>query len=490
MKLGKHIFGVGAMTGISRIFGFIRDMLIARVLGAGRMSDIFLAAFKLPNLFRDLLGEGALSAIFIPMYTDSNKDEKFARNVFSWLMVVLLGITILFEIFMPLIVWILAPGFDATPGKMEMTISISRIMFVYVIFICGAAFLSAILNAFSRFLLAAFMPVLLNIMLIFALLFAILFGTPHILYLMAGTVVLSGIIQFGVLLSRIRHKHFGLYLVRPRWTPRIKSMFKRFGVSIVGSGFYQITIIVGTLVASFQSGAVSWLYYSDRIIQLPFAMIGLAVGTVLMSSISNALASKNMRSVYIQQNSSLRRSMMLILPCVAGLFVLAEPIIKYLFEYGAWTSESTHAVALAIMIQVFVLPAMLISQIYSKTLYASQDVRTPVRTSIVSLGIAAVLYVCLFPVFGYLAIPIGVVVSGYVKNYLLGRACRTRKLIQHDTNTVRAIIAFGALAAILGVILSTINITSIWILGASIAGYGIIYLPIAYILDRKILSVK
>ena len=144
MKLGKHIFGVGAMTGISRIFGFIRDMLIARVLGAGRLSDIFLAAFKLPNLFRDLLGEGALSAIFIPMYTDSKKDESFARNVFSWLMVVLLGITILFEIFMPLVIWGLAPGFDATPGKMEMTVIISRIMFVYVIFICGAAFLSAI----------------------------------------------------------------------------------------------------------------------------------------------------------------------------------------------------------------------------------------------------------------------------------------------------------------------------------------------------------
>ena len=340
MRLGKHIFGVGAMTGISRVFGFIRDMLIARVLGAGRMSDIFLTAFKLPNLFRDLLGEGALSAIFIPMYTDSKKDERFARNVFSWLMVGLLFLTVLFEIFMPLVIWLLAPGFEMTPGKMDATIVISRIMFVYVIFICGAAFLSAILNAFSRFLLASFMPVLLNIMLIGALLCAMIWGTEHVLYLMAGTVVLSGIIQFGVLWSRIRKKHFGLRLIIPRWTPGIKSMFKRLGVSIVGSGFYQITIIVGTLVASFQSGAVSWLYYSDRIVQLPFAMIGLAVGTVLMSSISNALAEKNMRSVYIQQNSSMRRSMMLILPCVVGLVVLAEPIIKYLFQYGAWTADS------------------------------------------------------------------------------------------------------------------------------------------------------
>ncbi len=485
MKLGKHIFGVGAMTGISRIFGFVRDMLIARVLGAGRLSDIFLAAFKLPNLFRDLLGEGALSAIFIPMYTDAKKDENFARNVFSWLMVGLLGITIIFEILMPLIVWGLAPGFDATPGKLEMTIVISRIMFIYVIFICGAAFLSAILNAFSKFLLAAFMPVLLNIMLICALLFAMAFGSTHILYLMAGTVVLSGIIQFGVLWSRIRRHHFGLYLIKPRWTPKIKDLFKRLGVSIVGNGFYQITIIVGTLVASFQSGAVSWLYYSDRIIQLPFAMIGLAVGTVLMSSISNALANNNMRSVYIQQNSSLRRSMMLILPCVAGLFVLAKPIIKYLFEYGAWTAESTHAVAMAIMIQVFVLPAMLVSQIYSKTLYASQDVKTPVKTSMISLSIAAVLYLVLFPFVGYLAIPIGVVISGYIKNYLLGRACRKRELTRHDSRTVRTTIAFGLWAAILGLILNKIEITNIWTLGVAIACYGIIYLPVAHLIDKR-----
>ena len=486
MKLGKHIFGVGAMTGISRIFGFIRDMLIARVLGAGRLSDIFLAAFKLPNLFRDLLGEGALSAIFIPMYTDLKKDDKFAKNVFSWLMTILLGITIVFEIFMPLVVWILAPGFAEDPGKMELTVLIARIMFFYVIFVCGAAFLSAILNAFSKFLLAAFMPVLLNIMLIGALLLSAFFTSGTILYIMAGTVVLSGIIQFGVLLNRIRRHHFGLHLIKPKWTPGIKSLFKRLGISIIGNGFYQITIIIGTLVASFQNGAVSWLYYSDRIVQLPFAMIGLAVGTVLMSSISNALAEKNMRSVYIQQNSSMRKSMMLIMPCLVGLFVLAEPIIKYLFEYGAWTAHSTHAVAVAIMIQVFVLPAMIISQIYSKTLYASQDVRTPVKTSMISLGAASVLYLALFPFIGYLAIPVGVVISGYLKTYLLGRACKKKTLIKTDKKTIKAIFCFTLLSVIMGIGLWMVPITSIWIMFLSIAIFGVIYLPLAYLIDKKI----
>lgn len=488
MRLGKHIFGVGVMTGISRLFGFLRDLMVAHVFGAGRLSDIFLASFKLPNLFRDLLGEGALSSIFIPMYTSKNKDENFARNVFSWLMVALLGITILFEIFMPLIVWILAPGFADEPGKIELTTTISRIMFWYVIFICGSAFLSAILNAFSRFMLVAFMPVLLNVMLICAMLLAAFFAPTTVLYIMAFTVVLSGVIQFAILWHRIRSKHFGLRLIVPRWTPAIKSMFKRLGISIVGNGFYQITIIVGTLVASFQSGAVSWLYYSDRMIQFPFALIGLSVGTVLMSSISNAMAEKNMRSVYIQQNSSMRQSMMLIVPCVVGLFVMAEPIIQYLFEYGAWTHESTHAVALAMMIQVFALPAMMISQIYSRTLYASQDVRTPVKTSIISLIVAIAIYLGAFHFVGYLAIPIGVVVSGYLKNYLLGRACRRRGLIHTERRTIYAIIAFIILAVAMGTVLWMVPVNSLFAMLFTIGGFAVIYLPLAYLINKKIES--
>lgn len=486
MNIGKHIFGVGAMTGISRLFGFIRDMLIARYLGAGRLSDIFLTAFKLPNLFRDLLGEGALSAIFIPMYTDLKKDDTFAKNVFSWLMLVLLAITLVFEILMPVVVWILAPGFAEDPGKMQMTVTISRIMFGYVIFVCGAAFLSAILNAFSRFLLAAFMPVMLNIMLIMVMLGTSMYAGTTVLYAMAITVVASGIVQCAVLWTRVRRRHFGLRLIWPRWTPGIKRLITRLGVSIIGNGFYQITIIAGTLVASFQNGAVSWLYYADRIVQLPFAIIGLAVGTVLMSSISNALANGNMRGVHIQQNSTLRRSMMLILPCVAGLVVLGEPIIRTLFQYGAWTHESTHAVAIAIMIQAFVLPAMMLSQILGKTLYAAQDVVTPVRTSMVSLTAAAVIYLGLFPIMGYLAIPVGLVISGYLKTALLARACRKRHLFQIDARARRAIVGFGILAAGLGGIMAMIPIAGPIALGAVIIGYGMVYLPMAWIIDRNV----
>ena len=328
------------------------------------------------------------------------------------------------------------------------------------------------------------MPVMLNIMLICALLMSAFYAPTTVLYIMAVTVVASGVIQCAVLWGRIRAGNFGLRLIIPKWNDKIKSMLKRFGVSLVGSGFYQITIIVGTLVASFQSGAVSWLYYADRIVQLPFAMIGLAVGTVLMSSISNAIAEKNMRSVYIQQNASMRRSLMLIIPSMVGLFVLAEPIIKNLFQYGAWTAQSTHAVAVAIMIQCLVLPAMLTSQIYSKTLYASQDVKTPVKTSITSLAVATVLYVALFYHLGYLAIPVGVVVSGYVKNILLARACRQRNLIKIDGRTIRATVGFAVWAGVLGAGLWFAPVDGILSLCIAIGVFGILYLPAAYLIEK------
>lgn len=484
MKLGKHIFGVGAMTAISRVCGFVRDMLIARYLGAGRASDIFLAAFKLPNMFRDLLGEGALSSVFIPMFADKKRNPQFAENVFSWLMMTLLIITIVFQIFMPAVMFAMAPGFNADPGKLELTITIARIMFFYVIFVCASAFLAAILNAFSKFVLAAFMPILLNVMLIAALLGISNQESGIILYALSLVVVLSGIIQMAILWLRIRRGHFGLRLVRPRWTADMSKMLKRFGISIIGNGAYQISIIVGTLVASFQSGAVSWLYYTDRIVQLPFAIVGIAAGTVLISSISNAIADKNMRGVYIQQNSTIRRSMMFILPAIVGLFVLAEPLIKYLFQYGQWSPESTAAVALAIRIQVFALPAMFLSQVYGKTLFAAQDVKTPVSSTIVSLITATIIYLALFPFVGYLSVPIGLVISAYVKNYLMARACRGRGLARIEPRTYRTTAVFVILSAILGTALWFVPIGNIFTLGIAIIIFGILYLPTAFFCDK------
>ena len=493
--MSKNVLKVGSWTGVSRILGFVRDLLIANVLGAGRLSDIFLTAFKLPNLFRDLLGEGALSLVFVPMFAEHKNRKKIgpfvASNIFSWLMAILLLITIAAVILMPFIISAIAPGFGADPGKVQLTVVIARIMFLYVILVCGTAFLSGILNAFSEFAAAAAMPAMLNLFMIGGLVLALRLGAGEsAVYILSGAVVLSGIAQMAVLWRRLRARQFGLRLIRPRVTPQVKTIVRRIGMGFVGSGFYQLNILVGTVIASFQTGAVSWLYYSDRMVQLPFAVIGLAAGTVLLTSISDALSAKNFDKIYDQQNKALRSTMMLTLPCVAGLVALATPIMRFIFERGAWTHESTLAVAAAIMIQAFALPAMTASQVFSRTLYAAQDVKTPVKINIVAIIASIAVMVSLVWSIGYLAVPVGTVAGGWLRNVWLRHECKRRGLFRMRAATGRAIFAFGALSVLLGAGLwwavSAGMVAGLASLGLAIFAAGVLYLPAALLANRKI----
>jgi len=495
MSLSAHIFKVGAWTGLSRVLGFVRDLLLARVLGAGRLSDIFLVAFKLPNLFRDLLGEGALSLVFIPMFAKHKNRNKigpfFASNVFSWLMAILLIITVIAQIAMPLIVWAIAPGFADDPAKVQMTVFVSRILFFYVILVCGIAFMSGILNAFSEFARAAAMPAVLNAFMIGGLALAMYLGVKQdAVYILAGSVLLSGIVQLAVLWRRLRKRQFGLRIIRPRVTSGVKTIVKRIGLGFIGTGFYHINILVGTLVASYQTGAVTWLYFADRMVQLPFAIVGLAAGTVLLTSISDALAAKNFDKVYDQQNKTLRNTLMLTLPCVAGLFVLAQPIMQFLFEHGEWTAEATRAVSLAIMIMVFALPAMTTSQVFSRTLYAAQDVKTPVRISIVAVLVNIAVMLSLVGFMGYLAVPVGIVIGGWLRATWLQRECCRRGLWRPRRSANLAVIAFGALSALMGVglwlAMSAGLIVGIFTLGLTIAAAGAAYLSAAVFINKLI----
>jgi putative peptidoglycan lipid II flippase len=481
MSLARKIFGVGIWTGLSRVTGFVRDMLIGRYLGAGRLSDIFLTAFKLPNLFRDLLGEGAMSSVFIPMFSGEKKNSHFASNAFSWLMLVLLVITILVEIFMPFIIFGMAPGFDAS--KLSTTVEVARIMFFYCILVCGASFLAAVLNAFSDFVLAAAVPILLNIFLIFG---AIIFTTN--LYAQSFVVLLSGIAQMIILWGRLKKRKFGLRLIRPVFTPTIKRMIKRMGWGLLGSGFYQLNVFVGVLLASYQSGAVSYLYYSDRLIQLPFAIVGLAAGTVILTKISDAIAAKKTSAVFKYQNAAIRQSMMLIAPSIVALFVLAEPIVRLLFEYGQWAHSATIAVALAIMIQVFSLPFMTTSQVYMKTLYAAGDMKTPVKIGAIALGLGVVIMISTVSLFGYLCVPIGTVFAGAIRNLQLKYACKKLGLYKTDKNTVMAVTSFFLLSTIMGFCLWFAKpfINGLMPMAVIMAASIIIYLPLALFCDKII----
>ena len=483
MRFAKKILGVGLATALSRILGFVRDMLIGRILGAGRLSDIFLTAFKLPNLFRDLLGEGAMSSVFIPMFSREKKSASFASNAFSWLFLILLIITILMLIFMPLIMMGMAPGFDAE--KLAMTVYIGRIMIGYIILVSVAGFLSAILNAFSDFWIAALSPTILNVALIFGLL---TFGAN--VPALAVMVLLSGVIQILVLWRRLWQRNFGLRIIRPRVDPLIKTMKKRMSWGFFGTGFYQINVIVGVIIASFQTGAVSYLYYSDRLVQLPFAIIGLAMGTVILTKVSDAMAAGKMDLVYKYQNTAIRSSLMLTLPCMVGLIVLASPIVRVLFEHGEWTAAATSAVAVALMIQALSLPFMTTSQVYLKTLYASGDAKTPVKISAWTLLLSTVTMIALSGVFGYLAVPAGTLVGGIVRNFWLKRAAIHRNILTADFNGLAAGGVFLVLSLGMGAALYYVNNAGMaqgfFSLAIIIGLSAVIYLPIALFCDKII----
>ncbi len=474
---------VGALTGISRIFGFIRDMLIANVLGAGRLSDIFFMAFKIPNLFRNLLAEGALQVAFVPMFTEHRDDKKtsteFSSNAFSWLMCLLLFITLAAEIAMPFIIMLFAPGFASDPEKLEMTIWLSRIMFLYLFFISGTAFLTCILNAFSEFALTTAMPIVLNTFMIIGLLIAKHSGYDQ-LNILSWAVVLSGIVQMGILFYRIKKRKMGLHIIRPKLTPRIKTLFKRMIPGFIGTGAYHINILAGSMIASFQDGAVSWLYYADRMVQLPFAMIGLAAGTVLLTSISSSMCRGDMNDVYDQQNSSIKHILFWTLPALVGLLILTIPIIKLLFEHGAFDHTSTINTSNAIFILAFVLPAMSLSQIFSNTLYASQDTKTPVHTSVTSLLIGIVLSAALFPIFGFLSVAVGTMVGGWVKLLTLIYHCYKRKLFKLFPRTIRTCSLFTIIAITMGFMLAFANkfglTSNLFGLFGTIAVAGLFYL--------------
>ena len=482
MSLAKKIFGVGAWTAASRILGFARDMLVGRFLGAGFLSDVFLTAFKLPNLFRDLLGEGALSSVFVPMFAKEKRDADFASNAFSWLMLTLLILTLAAEIFMPFLVMGLAPGFEAE--KLLLTTQTARIMFVYVILVCGAGFLSATLNAFSDFALAAAAPILLNVFLIGGLL---TFGAD--LKMLSLSVLAAGAVQMTILWGRLRRRNFGLRIIFPRMNGLIKNMLGRMSWGFLGSGFYQLNVLVGVLIASYDSGAVSYLYYGDRMVQLPFAIIGLAAGTVILTKVSDALSAGKIPAVHRYQNAAMRQSLMLMLPCATGLIVLAEPIIRILFEHGAWTPTATSAVARVIMIQALALPIMTLSQVYLKTLYASGDAKTPVKISAATLGLAVIVMIALVGHLGYLSVPVGTLVGGLVRNWWLTLECGRRGLQRTHWKTRILVGIFLFLSVIMGIGLFFARpfVTDITALTFTLTLAPIIYLPIAIVCDKIVM---
>ena len=426
MSVFRSVFTISFYISISRIFGFIRDILIAQYLGVSALSDAFFAAFRLPNFFRRVFAEGAFNSAFVPIFIeklqtkDGGVDEKrFAQNIFSLLFYTLLIFTILFQLFMPILMKLLFPGFFSDPEKSELLVILSRITIFYLIFISLVSLLSGILNSLNKFAVPASSPIILNATLIASI---FVFGsiTPNYAYALSWGVFVAGILQFIWLFYFSARAGFLLYPKWPQINPDIKKFFRKLVPGIIGANVMQINLLLDSIFASMIAGAVSYLYYADRINQLPLAMIGIAIGIALLPALSRKIKSGEFDGAIRLQNLALEVGLILVIPATLALTVLAYPIISSLFERGKFTSDESFLVARALMFYSFGLPSYVLVKVMEPAFFSRGDTRTPMNIAITCLFSNAILNAIFFALnFGYVGIVLSSVISSYLNLTLL-----------------------------------------------------------------------
>ncbi len=424
-SLFRSFFTVSFYTFLSRVLGFIRDILIARYLGSTVIADAFFVAFRIPNFFRRVLAEGAYSAALIPVFSGvvlNPKDEReasdFVENTTSMLLFATVVLTILFFFGMPYIIQVLAPGFTDNKEAYELAVHFGKIIFPYIIFISLAAHFASINNVHERFAAGAFAPAILNISFILSLFFLTPFVTTSGHALSYG-VLIGGILQFLYLYRSV------LNFYRPRiripvLNEKLKKFFKLFLPGVVGSGVIQLNIVIGTIIASFLPvGAISHIYYADRLNQLPLAIFGIALGIVLLPSLSKAIKQSDQETTNNIQNRSIEFSLLISLPSAIGLFILAEPIIHILFERGAFLEKDTFYTAKVLSYFALGLPAYIIIKVLVSCFFAREDTKTPLYISIVSVITNVVLSLLLIGSMREMGIAVATAISAWVNALLL-----------------------------------------------------------------------
>ena len=422
MNLIKSTGAFSFFTVISRLLGYVRDILIAVFLGAGPLADAFFVAFRIPNTFRRLFSEGTFNAAFVPSYSSllGNKKEsqKFANNIFNLLIVALLFLVLIIEIFMPLFVFLIAPGFDGDYQKMELVITLTRITFPFLMFISLASFFSAILNSYNKFAIASAAPIILNILLIGVLLLGKILN-DQLVYYLSYAVTLSGVVQFIFLYFFVK-KYFSpkikLYI---KIDSKVKFFFRKLLPSIFSSGVTQINILVGTIIASFQASAVSYLYYADRIYQINLAIAGIAIGTVILPQLSKYVQSNKIKKINLIQNKALELSLFLSIPAAIALLIASEEIISSLFGYGSFDEESAKNSGKALFYFAIGLPAFSLIKVFSTFFFARHNTKIPFYISLISVLLNVLISIAFFKEVGFLIIPIATTISSWVNAVLL-----------------------------------------------------------------------
>ena len=483
-------------TLISRILGYFRDILIAFFLGASIFADAFFVAFRLPNTFRRLFAEGTFNAAFIPSYTSARienktKGKRFADDILGSLLLILILIVTVVEIFTPYLVFIIAPGFVENSIKFNLAVELTRITFPFLIFISLSSFFSGILNSNNKFAAAAAAPIILNIILILSLIISYKLNLNFANQLSYG-VTLAGVLQL-VFLFFVTFKFYKPTLnLKLKANNKVKNFFKKLLPSIFSSGITQINILIGTIIASYETGAVSYLYYADRIYQINLAIAGIAVGTVSLPALSKAFKNRNIKKLSNIQSKSFELSLLLSIPASLGLILASEEIVNSLFGYGSFAETDVKLTADALKYFGYGVPAFALVKILSNFFFARDNTKTPLYISIFIVIINIFISVSLFASYGFIIIPIATSISTwtgvFIYIYLLNEKnslLLNKKLIPNFIKILASTIIMSIIMVLLinnyeSYLNYTYKFKAIYLL--SIVGFaGIVYLLSCYL---------
>jgi putative peptidoglycan lipid II flippase len=410
MNLWKATGTIGGLTMVSRVLGFAREMIFARVMGAGMAADAFALAFLIPNLFRRLFGEGAFSQGFVPLFSqrmkdaDSEEARRFAEEVLAVFMPVLMLITLIFMVAMPAFVAVIAAGWSDQPDKFGLAVLLTRITMPYLVFICLVSLFSGVLNSLSRFTAAAFAPSLLNIALIGALLI-VPDGGARTAQAMAIGVVAGGILQLALCWGSAHAAGVKLRLRRPRLTPGVKELVVLILPATLGGGIYYISqAFYAYFATSLPEGSLVYLGFADRLNQLPLAIIGSALGTAILPALSRAVLGSDPAGAARVQSQAVELAMLITLPAAVALAVTAGPIVSALFQGGKFEASDAATTALVLSIIVAGLPAYVLIKVLAPGFYARKDMKTPIVIAAAMLLVGIVLNFVLIPYIGIAAL--------------------------------------------------------------------------------------
>jgi putative peptidoglycan lipid II flippase len=455
MALLRSIATVGGYTMISRILGFARDILIAAMLGAGPVADAFFVAFKLPNFFRRLFAEGAFNAAFVPLFTARLTEDgpaaarRFAAEALSVLAVTLLVFVTLLQVAMPVLMYVFAPGWASEPEKFDLAVELARITFPYLLFISLVSQLGGVLNSLGRFAAAAATPILLNLFLIGALL-VLTPWLPTPGHALAWGVAAAGIVQFLWLINACRRAGMSFRLPRPRLTPGVRLLLRRMLPGVVGAGVVQINLFIDIVIASLlPTGAISYLYYADRVNQLPLGVVGVAVGTALLPLLSRQLRAGEEAAAADSMNRAVEFALLLSVPGAAALMVIAGPVVSVLFERGAFDAASSSATALALAAYAAGLPAYVLIKVVAPGFFAREDTTTPVRIAVLCVAVNLVLNLTLIHVLAHVGIALATALAAWLNAALLMHLLARRFHHRADRRLKQRIPRIAAAAAVM-----------------------------------------